>query len=107
MYGISPDAPPALVKFRAKYGLPFPLLSDPDHKVAAAYGAWGEKRRAGKTSEGIIRSHFAVDEEGRLAELQVGETELGEQPEGVVHGWVRWQPLRRVIDRQRRLADNQ
>ena len=69
--GISPDAPPALVKFREKYGLPFPLLSDPEHQVAAAYGAWGEKRRLGKMFQGLIRSHFAVDEEGRLTELQL------------------------------------
>ena len=67
--GISPDMPPALVKFREKYDLPFVLLSDPDHKVAEAYGAWGEKTRAGKISEGIIRSHFAVDKEGALVEL--------------------------------------
>ena len=43
--GISPDLPPALVKFRQDYDLPFILLSDPDHVVAEAYGAWGEKKR--------------------------------------------------------------
>jgi len=69
--GISPDMPPALVKFREKYNLPFILLSDPDHKVAEAYGAWGEKERGGKTSEGIIRSHFGVDQEGTLVELKL------------------------------------
>jgi peroxiredoxin Q/BCP len=67
--GISPDPPDALVKFREKYGLPFILLSDPDHAVAEAYGAWGEKTMVGKTYEGIIRSHFAIDEEGRLIEF--------------------------------------
>jgi peroxiredoxin Q/BCP len=66
--GISPDPPKALVKFREKYDLPFILLSDPNHEVAEAYGAWGEKTIFGKTREGIIRSHFAVDEEGRLME---------------------------------------
>jgi peroxiredoxin Q/BCP len=69
--GVSPDEPPALVKFKKKYDLPFPLLSDPDHKVAEAYGAWGEKKMYGKTYEGIIRSHFAVDEEGKLAEVEL------------------------------------
>ena len=69
--GISPDAPQALVKFRQKYGLPFILLSDPDHAVAEAYGAWGEKKAFGKTYEGIIRSHFAIDEEGRIADFKV------------------------------------
>lgn len=69
--GISPDLPDALVKFRQKYDLPFVLLSDPDHKVAEAYGAWGAKKRGGETSMGLIRSHFAVDEQGKLVELQL------------------------------------
>jgi peroxiredoxin Q/BCP len=69
--GISPDLPDALVKFREKYDLPFLLLSDPDHAVAEAYGAWGEKKMYGKTYEGVIRSHFGVDEEGRLMEVKL------------------------------------
>jgi len=68
--GISPDPPERLVNFREKYDLPFILLSDLDHAVAAAYGAWGEKKSFGKTYEGIIRSHFALDEEGRLIEFK-------------------------------------
>ncbi|UCE18547.1 MAG: thioredoxin-dependent thiol peroxidase [Gemmatimonadota bacterium] len=68
--GISPDKPEKLVKFREKYNLPFILLSDPDHKVAEAYGAWGEKKMYGKTVEGILRSHFAIDEKGKIAELE-------------------------------------
>ena len=67
--GISPDKPAALIKFREKYDLPFILLSDPDHKVAEAYGAWGEKKMMGKTFQGILRSHFAIDEQGRLTEF--------------------------------------
>ena len=69
--GISPDKPPALLKFRQKYDLPFILLSDPDHQVAEAYGAWGEKKSYGKTYMGIIRSHFAVDEGGKLVEFKL------------------------------------
>ena len=69
--GISPDKPEALVKFRDKYNLPYTLLSDPDHKVAEAYGAWGEKKMFGKVSMGIIRSHFAVDEDGQIAEFKI------------------------------------
>jgi peroxiredoxin Q/BCP len=69
--GISPDAPQALVKFREKYDLPFILLSDPDHAVAETYGAWGEKKAFGRTYEGIIRSHFAIDQEGRIANFKV------------------------------------
>ncbi|MGD8969183.1 MAG: thioredoxin-dependent thiol peroxidase [Anaerolineae bacterium] len=69
--GISPDEPQALVKFRQDYHLPFVLLSDTDHAVAEAYGAWGEKKAFGRTYEGIIRSHFAIDEEGRIADFKV------------------------------------
>ncbi|MCR4408555.1 MAG: thioredoxin-dependent thiol peroxidase [Anaerolineae bacterium] len=69
--GISPDPPEKLVKFREKHNLPFILLSDPDHQVAEAYGAWGEKKMYGKTTMGIIRSHFGIDEEGRLMEMDL------------------------------------
>jgi len=60
-----------LAAFREKYALPFPLLSDPDHQVAGAYGAWGEKKMYGKTYEGIIRSHFAIDEAGRVTDAKI------------------------------------
>ena len=66
--GISPDEPGDQSKFDQKYGLGFPLLSDPDHAVAEAYGAWGEKTMYGKTSMGIIRSSFLIDEQGKIAE---------------------------------------
>ena len=69
--GISPDGLPALMAFREKYDLPFVLLSDPDHAVAEAYGAWGEKTSYGKTYDGLIRSHFAIDAEGRLSDAEV------------------------------------
>lgn len=64
--GISPDEPKALAGFRAKHDLPFILLSDPDHKVAEAYGAWGTKTAFGRKTEGIVRSHFAINGDGRL-----------------------------------------
>lgn len=66
--GISPDNPKQQKKFDDKYGLGFPLLSDTDHAVANAYGAWGEKSMYGKTYEGIIRSSFLIDEEGKVIE---------------------------------------
>ena len=69
--GISPDKPEVLARFREKHNLPFTLLSDPDHKVADAYGAWGEKKMFGRTSMGIVRSHFAVDEVGRIMEFKI------------------------------------
>ena len=64
--GISPDKPGAQKKFDGKYGLGFPLLSDPDHAAAQAYGAWGEKSMYGKKSMGIIRSSFLIDEQGKI-----------------------------------------
>lgn len=64
--GISPDNPDKQEKFDEKYGLGFPLLSDHDHTVAEAYGAWGEKKKDGKTYEGIIRSSFLIGEDGTL-----------------------------------------
>ncbi len=64
--GVSPDAPPKLKKFDDKYDLGFPLLSDPDHAAALAYGAWGEKSMVGKTYEGVIRSSFLIDEDGAI-----------------------------------------
>ena len=59
--GVSPDKPEKLAKFRKEYELPFPLLSDPDHEMAADYGAWGVKKNYGKEYEGIIRSTVVVD----------------------------------------------
>ncbi|MGO2634410.1 MAG: thioredoxin-dependent thiol peroxidase [Galactobacter sp.] len=64
--GISPDKPAKLAKFVEKEGLTFPLLSDEDHAVAEAYGAWGEKKNYGKVYEGLIRSTFVVGQDGNL-----------------------------------------
>ena len=66
--GISPDAPEKQKKFAEKYDLGFPLLSDPDHTTAEAWGAWGEKTMYGKKYMGIIRSAFLVDEKGKIAQ---------------------------------------
>jgi thioredoxin-dependent peroxiredoxin len=64
--GISPDKPGKQQRFDEKFGLGFPLLSDPDHAVAEAYGTWGERSMYGKTYMGIIRSSFLIDENGRV-----------------------------------------
>jgi peroxiredoxin Q/BCP len=64
--GIAPSSVDAQAAFDTKYSLGFPLLSDPDHAVAEAYGAWGEKVNYGKTYQGIIRSSFLIDPEGRI-----------------------------------------
>lgn len=68
--GISPDPVEKLAKFAAAEELTFPLLSDPDHTVAEAYAAWGEKKNYGKTYEGLIRSTVVVDPEGKVALAQ-------------------------------------
>ncbi len=60
LVGISPDSPAALARFRDKYQLSYPLLSDPEHGVLQAYGAWGEKSSYGRTSVGVIRSTFVI-----------------------------------------------
>ena len=66
--GISPDKPAAQKRFDAKYGLGFPLLSDPDHAVADAFDVWREKKMYGRTSMGILRSAFLIDPEGVIRE---------------------------------------
>lgn len=64
--GVSADPVASHAKFAAKYGLPFLLLSDPDHKVCEMYGVWQEKKLYGKTFMGIVRSTFLIGEDGTL-----------------------------------------
>ncbi|WP_102160797.1 thioredoxin-dependent thiol peroxidase [Zhihengliuella halotolerans] len=74
--GISPDKVAKLETFVANESLTFPLLSDEDHAVAEAYGAWGEKKNYGRVYEGLIRSTIVVDEDGKveLAQYNVRAT---------------------------------
>ena len=65
--GISPDKPEKLATFRENHDLTFPLLSDPEKETLVAYGAFGEKKNYGKVVQGVIRSTFLVDEEGKIA----------------------------------------
>ena len=64
--GVSPDPVEFLAKFRKEHDLPFPLLSDEDHTMAEAFGAWGIKKNYGKEYEGLIRSTFVVDRTGNI-----------------------------------------
>ena len=66
VFGISPDQPDKLARFDDSHDLGFPLLSDPDHKVATKYGAWGLKKLYGREYEGVIRSAYLIDEKGRI-----------------------------------------
>ena len=77
MLGISPDPPAKLATFRARDGLTFPLLSDPDHAVLEAYGAYGEKKLYGKTTVGVIRSTFVVGADGRIEQAMYGVKATG------------------------------
>jgi peroxiredoxin Q/BCP len=64
--GISPDKPSKLASFRERDSITFPLVSDPDKAVLRAYGAYGEKKLYGKTVEGVIRSTFVIDADGKI-----------------------------------------
>jgi peroxiredoxin Q/BCP len=64
--GVSPDAPERLVKFIDKEKLNFDLLSDPEHKIADKYGAWGPKKFMGKEYDGILRTTFIIGKDGKL-----------------------------------------
>ena len=65
--GCSPDTPADHRKFIEKFNLEVRLLSDPEHTVMEAYGAWGEKNMYGKVTVGVIRSTVIIDPEGRIA----------------------------------------
>ena len=67
--GVSPDGVASHGKFRKKYQLPFPLLADEDHAVAAKYGVWGEKSMFGRKYFGVKRTTFLIDEAGRIAKV--------------------------------------
>jgi thioredoxin-dependent peroxiredoxin len=75
--GISPDQPAKLAKFRDREGLIFPLLSDPDHAVLEAYGAYGPKKLYGKTTVGVIRSTFVVGAAGTIEQAMYGVKATG------------------------------
>jgi peroxiredoxin Q/BCP len=66
LIGISPDSEKSHTKFIEKYELPFTLLSDPGHKVCEAYGVWGLKKFMGREYEGVFRTTFIIDPEGKI-----------------------------------------
>jgi thioredoxin-dependent peroxiredoxin len=67
--GVSPDDESSHVKFRDKFSLNFPLLSDPDHAMSEQYGAWREKNMYGKKSMGIQRCTYLIDAQGKVAKV--------------------------------------
>ncbi len=69
--GISPDEPAALLKWQQEENLPYDLLSDPQHEVLEAWGAWGERSMYGRKYMGVIRSHWLLDAEGMVVDEQL------------------------------------
>jgi thioredoxin-dependent peroxiredoxin len=69
--GVSPDGAKSHQKFKTKFNLPFTLIADEDHSIAEAYGVWVEKSMYGKKYMGIERSHFVIDENGKVVDAQV------------------------------------
>lgn len=69
--GISPDLPGALLKWKQEQNLPYDLLSDRDHAVLEAWGAWGERSMYGRVFWGVIRSYWVLDENGVVIDAQV------------------------------------
>jgi len=67
--GVSPDDEKSHQKFISKYELPFTLLADTDHRVADAYGSYGEKTFMGKNYMGVLRKTFLIDERGKIVKI--------------------------------------
>jgi peroxiredoxin Q/BCP len=79
--GVSPDTEASHQKFKSKYELPFTLLADPDHQAAEAYGVWKEKSRYGRTYEGVERSTFIIDADGKVVRAMRGIKAAGHAAE--------------------------
>jgi peroxiredoxin Q/BCP len=71
IYGISPDSPERLARWRAKKSFQYDFLSDPDHELLEALGGWGEKSMYGKKYMGVVRSHWIFDEDGTALDVQI------------------------------------
>jgi thioredoxin-dependent peroxiredoxin len=67
--GVSPDSVQSHEKFKKKFSLPFPLLADEEHKVCDLYGVWGPKKFIGRDYEGVLRTTFLIDSNGRVAKV--------------------------------------
>ncbi len=67
--GVSPDSVEKQAKFKQKFQLPFALLADDDHKISEAYGVWGPKKFMGKEYEGVHRTTFLIDPEGKIKQV--------------------------------------
>lgn len=67
--GVSPDSPQKHTRFKARYALPFTLLSDEDHQVCNLYAVWGPKKFMGRSYEGVLRTTFLLDAQGQIVKV--------------------------------------
>jgi peroxiredoxin Q/BCP len=67
--GVSPDSTKSHARFKAKFGLPFPLLADEGHKICELYQVWGTKKRYGREYQGVFRTTFLIDENGKIVHV--------------------------------------
>ncbi len=67
--GVSADTVESHAEFKAKFSLPFPLLADLDHKICDVYGVWGLKKNMGREYEGILRTTFLIDPQGKVSHV--------------------------------------
>jgi peroxiredoxin Q/BCP len=67
--GVSPDTVQKQAKFKEKWDLPFPLIADEDHSIAEAYGVWGPKKFMGREYEGVHRTTFIIDKDGKIKQI--------------------------------------
>jgi len=67
--GVSPDSTQSHKKFKAKYNLPFTLLADDGHKICELYGVWGTKKNYGREYQGVFRTTFLIDENGKIVRV--------------------------------------
>jgi peroxiredoxin Q/BCP len=67
--GVSPDSSKSHTKFKAKYGLPFPLLADTEHNVCELYKVWGLKKAMGREYMGVFRTTYLIDEQGKIIQV--------------------------------------
>jgi thioredoxin-dependent peroxiredoxin len=81
--GVSPDSAKSHQNFKTKFELPFPLLIDQDHAIADKYGVWREKSMYGRKYMGILRSHFVIDEQGKLVDVQYNVKATDSAPRAV------------------------
>ena len=70
--GVSPDSVASHARFKKKFDLPFLLLADEGHKIADLYQVWGPKKFVGKEYEGVLRTTFLIDENGKIVRVFKG-----------------------------------